>query len=139
MITLTPEYLADAITDEVALAELLGWTVSGAPVEITPNVTLWGSKGRTFASSSGMGTALGPSTFLPKWRRSWAGAGELVARCQMMIMCTDQCAGISCPNLPAVHASFIDHPTPDHAIRAAMCKAAIAYLTAESTTTKAAP
>ncbi len=136
--TLTPAYLAEAITDEVALAELLGWTVSGAPVEITPNVTLWGSKGRTFAASSGMSTApLGPSTFLPKWRRSWAGAGELVVRCEMMIACTQTGVFVNC-RADGFHATecHSEHPSKDHAIWAAMCKAAIAYLTAESSTTK---
>lgn len=118
-------YLAEQIADEKQLAALLGWTVKPS-VSIKPGMWLEGVRGK----QDGMGPP--SSSSLPQWRRSWAGAGELIAPCQMMIVCTAVNVGVSCPDQKTVHAGFSEHPSRDAAIWFAMCKAAIAYLTAKS-------
>jgi len=131
-------YLAECIADELALARLLGYKPD-APHEITPNCTIWASKGTSFASFSGPGTRSNDKVWLPKWRRG-NDCFELIALCKVSVMfCEDRVVAGVTGQYMATQASFADHPTKDAAIRFAMCKAAIAYLTSESTTTKAAP
>lgn len=141
MTTYPADYLRDAIADEMAIAGLLGYHGIACPQELNSNSTLFGHLGRTFASYTGTRTVSEPKVWLPKWRRTWDGAGELIARCQLSVV--QRVSGtaidhvtVSAPFCEPAYAAFLDHPTPDDAIRSAMCKAAIAYLQAESSTTK---
>lgn len=122
-------YLADQIADELTLARLLGYKPE-APHEIKPNCTIWASKGTAFASFSGPGTRSNDKVWLPKWRRT-NDAFELIALCEMMVSCTQRSVSVMCPGMALQFASFAEHSTKDDAIRAAMCKAAIAYLQAK--------
>lgn len=125
-------YLVEAINDEATLAKLLGWTVSNAPITYTPTVYLKGSRGRSFARSVGMAMAPGMMVFMPQWRRS-NDAFELIARCNLNLVTCDKRVAVEAGtsgDFVAV-AEVSEHPTKENAIRYAMCKAAIAYLTAE--------
>lgn len=121
----SPAYVAEQIADELALLPLLGWKNVRAPLEIAPNCWIMG----THFLANGH-TARNASTFCPRPRRS-NDAFELIARCQMLISCTETSVAASCPDSLIVHASFTEHPSKDDTIRAAMCKAAIAYLSKE--------
>ncbi len=126
--TYSPEYMTDVIADELALAKLLRYGNIVPPIAYTPNAWLYGTKG----GETGNGARLA-ATFLPKWRRTWDGAGELIAICEISI--TQSPFGVSASDGLMCSAGntviFTDHPTKDDAIRAAICKAAIAYLTAK--------
>lgn len=141
MTALTPAaYLADQIADEMDIARLLGYRKIERPAPLLgcPNV-IWGTHPDFKPEWEG---ALG-RRFLPQWRRSWDGAGELIARCDLTVSAgaTSGKAGFGygTPSVASTSALYEEHPTKESAIRAAICKAAIAYLTAESTTAKAKP
>lgn len=121
----SPAYVAEQIADELALLPLLGWKNVRAPSEITPNCWIMGT--HFFANGH---TARNASTFCPRPRRS-NDAFELIARCQMMVSCTQRSVSVMCPEMPLHFEGFAEHPTELDAIRAAMCKAAIAYLSKE--------
>jgi hypothetical protein len=116
-------YLTEQIADELALAPLLGWAHITAPSSITPNCWIFGT--HHDARGHAGRNASAPCS---RWRRD-NSAFELIARCEMMIVCAVGCVAVNCPTRESVRADYADHPTPDDAIRYAMCKAAIAYLT----------
>lgn len=122
-------YLIEQIDDEIAIAEMLGYTAID-PEKKTPSCTVWGRKGWTLAGSTGTAAAPSHQIPLPKWRRS-PYCFELVARCRLSISQGDGWVQASAPGVGSVLVDPADHPTLDDAIRYAMCKAAIAFLTAE--------
>lgn len=123
-------YLIAQIEDEMLLGRLFGYKVD-KPHQITPNVTIWATKGASFASFSGPATRSNDKVWLPKWRRG-NDCFELIALCEMLITCTGASVTVFCPDMPMQYASFADHPSRNEAIRYAMCKAAIAYLTSKA-------
>lgn len=124
----TAEYLAAAVADEMELAKLLGWTHITAPSEITPNAWVFGRHllARGFSGRNA-------SAPCPRYRRAWEGAGLLIGACtlSMIVGETRVAVGAGPANTLTFYAEFTDHPTRDDAIRYAMCKAAIAYLSAK--------
>lgn len=76
------------------------------------------------------GTLWADSQALPKWSRDWKACGPLIAEYRLAIAFCDK------PDDPhgktvrinqtLVHVA--DHPSPDHALRFAIVKAAIAHL-----------
>jgi hypothetical protein len=121
-----PVYLREVFDDEVKLAGLLRWGNVEVPTTLTCNAWLWGTHG----GERGLAARLA-KTFLPRWRRCWSSAGELVALCGLNILQGRESVSVTARSGPAVVANFADHPSQDAAIRAAMCKVAIAYLSAE--------
>ena len=124
--TLAPDYLAEAIADEAMIARLLGWTNQEVPTVTTKNPFLWSTPPGYVPEWPGASGR----TFLPKWRRSWEGAGQLIAQFAIDIN-QESVGGIA--RIPGYARSFrfAKHPSRDDALRAAICKAAIAHLTAE--------
>lgn len=120
-----PAYLRGVVDDEVRLGHLLRWTNIDVPPKLVPNLWLWGSRGET-----GLAARIA-HTVLPRWRRDWAGAGELMARCDLGILQGPDTVAVSARSGAPAVVRFADHPTRDAAIRAAMCQAAIACLSLE--------
>ena len=133
-------YLADQIADEMTIARLLGYRKLEPviPTVGNPN-TIWGVA-PDFKPEWEGATGRG---MLPQWRRSWAGAGELIARYNINVAQR----GAEVPELGGVtieahcrisesdlsYFEFVaDHQTKEAAIWAAVCKAAIAYLSAKA-------
>jgi len=132
MTTLTTarqDYLRDAIADEALIAKLLGYRALEVPnVFVNANAVIWGVRPDFKLEWQGQ---TGRS-FLPQWRRTWDGAGELIVRCELTIVQHPAGVIVEHPYYDGeVQATYFAHPSKDDAIRFAMCKAAIAYLTAE--------
>lgn len=122
-------YLAEAIADELALAKLLGFIRLEVPSATDPKPLIWGvHKDFRPEWEGAQGRA-----WLPRWRRSWDGAGELIARCNLSVMPGGTCVVVeqAYDGGDMFDTSFSSHPTKDDAFRYAICKAAIEYLTAE--------
>lgn len=122
------EYLAEVVADELALAKLMGWANIEPPLAITPNCWIFAT--HLLARGHDHRNASVPC---PRWRRSWEGAGELIARCELCMIVSGArvAVGAGPGNDFTAEAEFSDHPTKDDAIRYAMCKAAIAHLSAK--------
>jgi hypothetical protein len=118
-------YLRGVLEDETELAHLLRWGNVEAPTVLTPNMWLWGTR----AGERGL-TALLATTPLPRWRRKWGCAGELVAKCGLIILQGSTSVTVMARSGPAIAANFSDFPSVDQAIFYAMCKASIGYLKA---------
>ncbi len=133
MTTYPADYLRDAIADEVTLANLLGYRNLEIPLAPESRSVLWGVAADFKAEWPGQ---LGRS-MLPKWRRG-NDCFELIAICNLCIVTCDARVSVGAGAGKAFtgHAEVSQHPSKDDAIRFAMCKAAIAYLQAESSTTK---
>lgn len=119
------DYLYELLEDEVRLGELLRWGNIARPVKLDSNFWLWG----TCHGERGTDARLA-RTFMPRWRRNWAGAGELVVRCGLSIQQGPQSVAVTARSGHVVVARFADFPNPDDAIYYAMCKASIACLAA---------
>lgn len=119
-------YRSAAVADELAIAKLLGWTSLPAHGDMMRSnhntASLYGEKGHA--------ARLG-SQFLPRWRRDWAGAGELIGRCGLRISPNGTGVVVSTESGRICGAIYVDHPDKDSAIRFAMCQVAIQFLTAE--------
>lgn len=118
-------YLVAAITDELTLAKLLGWAKIESPVVITPNCWIFG----THIAARGH-THRNASVPCPRWRRDWAGAGDLIARLELNMVIGDKRIAVRAGEHDASTEVSI-HPNKDDAVRYAICKASIAYLTAK--------
>ena len=128
----SPAYVAEQIADELTLARLMGYRKLEPPSAGALNPTIWGIAADFKPDWPGAdGRA-----WLPKWRRSWAAVGELIGVCKIGVSPGDVSASASYVDSEGALIHFrelhVYHPTADDAIRAAMCKAAIAYLTAQS-------
>lgn len=132
MTTYTAAYLREAIADEVALANLLGYRNIEVPCDPIAKSILWGIR-KDFKPDWPGQTG---RTFLPKWRRSHE-CFELIGICNLCIVTCDARVSVGAGAGKAFtgHAEVSQHPSKDHAIWFAMCKAAIAYLSNESSTT----
>jgi hypothetical protein len=119
-------YLEGVLEDESTLARLLHWKNVEAPRVLVPNFWLWGSR----AGDTGLAARLA-RTYLPRWRRCWSSAGELVTRCGLSTLQTPGAVVVMARTGAPVYASVSDFPTPSAAILWAMCKASIHYLEAE--------
>lgn len=125
----SPDYLKGVLADEMLLAKLLGWQNFEAPAVLTPNFWLLGT---TRGNHDNPRLA---STFLPRWRRYWSCAGELIARCRLRVEAGEDEALVSAghADVPGIyHAPYAQFPSQDDAIRWAICQAAIASLLAEA-------
>lgn len=118
-------YLAEQISDELTLLPLLGWKNVQAPREITPNCWITGTH---LLANGHAGRNAG--TFCPRFRRT-NDAFELIGPCQIHIAHGQGWVQATAPGIGSYLIDPDDHPTKDDAIRAAMCKAAIAYLSKE--------
>ena len=125
-LTATDQYYSDAIDDELTIAALRHWHNFARPLTITPTVWIQG----THNAKNGHKVRNG-SVPMPMWRRSWSGAGDLVARCELSIATSLAGVAVHAETGPTVRALYDDHPSKDHAIWFVMCKAAIAYLEAK--------
>ncbi len=121
-------YRAEVLADELKLAYLLGWgnlpTLESA-IASTGRFMFGTNKGER-----GTDARLG-SLPMPRWRRDWDGAGELIGRCYISMVYREDACGVASERGVQHWVKRADYPTRDDAIRAAICKAAIAYLTAE--------
>lgn len=128
----TTAYLAAVYADEMTLARLLGHGDLCPPIEPAPNGWIWGTSHGERGSAARL--ARGP---LPRWRRDWSGAGPLIGRCGLHVHCNDATVSvyIGPPTVDDVEycATYSNFLTKDDAIRYAICKAAIAHLTALAT------
>lgn len=120
-------YLADAIADELLLAQLLGYADIEAPTEITPNCWIWASRGKEFASVLGHTMASLGRIPLPRWRRGWEGAGELIAPCLLDVR-TDAKGACGIWSGGSIWVDWNHHPDRDSALFYVISKAAIAHL-----------
>lgn len=120
------DYLREILEDEVALARLLGYGHIERPAQLVPNFWLWGSH----PGEAGTMARLARH-FLPRWRRYWSGAGELVARCHLNLQQGETTVAVAARRGTPVIAAIADFPSRDDAIFYALCKAAIACLQAE--------
>lgn len=118
-------YLEAAIDDELKLAGLLHWQNFCRPMTITPTVWLQGTHNKFNGHTMRNG-----SVHMPQWRRSHA-AGELISRCGLSIATSPAGVTVHAESGPSFRAVYSDHPSKDHAIWFAMCKAAIVYLEAK--------
>lgn len=117
-------YLVQAIADELALAPLLGWYDIGRPDYATRLGIIWGSHPDERDPIENKPTR----TMMPRWRRSWDGAGELIAPFHLSIIRHELGVIVSAPFVENVWASFAEHPTGDDAIRWAIVQAAMSVL-----------
>jgi hypothetical protein len=107
------EYLQQAIADELELAKAGGYLridVPAAPTRTTP--LLAQSKDR-----------LKPATHLPRWRRDWNAAGELIEEFNLSIRQDDEDGSVSVGvrgRRLDVTEKYIDHPDKAGAILAAI-------------------
>jgi hypothetical protein len=124
--TAPSDYLREILDDEYELGRLLGWGNIEKPAHLVPNFWLWGSH----HGESGAMARLARN-FLPRWRRYWSGAGELVARCELNILQSTNTVSVSARRGTPVFARYANFPSRDEAIFYAMCKASILCLQAE--------
>jgi hypothetical protein len=107
------EYLQQAIADEIELAKAGGYSridVPAAPARTTP--LLAQSRDR-----------LKPGTILPRWRRDWVAAGELIEEFNLSIRQDDEDGSVSVGvrgRRLDVTEKYIDHPDKAGAILAAI-------------------
>lgn len=119
-------YLQDQIDDELALCKLTGWANLEKPREITPNCWIFGT--HQLRNGHDGRTA---STFCPRFRRS-NDCADLISRCLLTISTGPTGVSVqSWAGATACATVYSDHPSPDDAIRFAVCKAARAVLEAE--------
>ncbi len=122
-------YFAESIADELEIARLLGWGNLPTLAEgMRSGYAMFGTNGGERGHAARLGTKP-----MPRWRRSWDGAGELIARCNLSVMPGLTCVVVDWPYSGGdmVDTNFSSHPTKDDAFRYVICKAAIANLTAE--------
>jgi hypothetical protein len=107
------EYLQQAIADEIELAKAGGYLridVPAAPTRTTP--LLAQSKDR-----------LQPARHLPRWRRDWSAAGELIEEFNLSIRQDDEDGAVSVGvrgRRLDVTEKYVDHPDKAGAILAAI-------------------
>lgn len=127
---LDPAYFTALFDDELTLAKLLRHGDLSVPSKLTPNAWIFG----TSHGERGLDARLGRGP-LPRWRRDWSAAGPLIGRCELHVNCGDNQVDVYIgPPLAGeveFSAAYADFPTKDDTIRFAICKAAIAFLTAE--------
>jgi hypothetical protein len=121
-------YWRAALEDEYRLAQLLRWGNLARPEAVDGSFMLMGTNG----SAPGANPRLA-RTFLPRWRRNWASAGELVALCGLNLQQGPETVAVSARMGYPVVARFADFPSHDAAIWFALCHAAIGYLEAQAT------
>lgn len=119
-------YLEGILEDETRLATLLHWSNFDAPRKLEPNFWMFGTR----SGVTGLAARLATNP-LPRWRRCWSSAGELVERCGLSILQTPGAVVVMARTGTPVHAGFGDFPDQKAALLWAMCKAAIAYLEQE--------
>lgn len=118
--------LRAVLQDELRLGQLLRWSNIDPPSKLVENFWLWG----TAAGETGIAARLARTT-LPRWRRCWSAAGELIARCGLNLQQGADSAAVSARSGAPVIVLFADHASRDAALFYAICQAAIAYLEAE--------
>lgn len=106
-------YLEQAITDEIALAKASGYSKIDVPAAISRTSPL-------MAQSS---NRLQPARHLPRWRRDWSAAGELIGEFGLSIRQDEEdgsvSAGVRGRRLD-VTEKYADHPDRAGAILAAV-------------------
>lgn len=112
------EYLKQAIADEIEFAKTCGYkTVDVPPMPVRTTPLLAQSRDR-----------LKPATHLPRWRRDWGAAGELIEEFGLSIRLDDEdrtaSVGVRGRRLD-VTESYDDHPDKAGAIFAAVVGVAI--------------
>jgi hypothetical protein len=120
-------FLTGILEDETRLGQLLGWGNIVPPATLAPNFWLFGTSGGERGGDARLASGL-----MPRWRRAWSGAGELVVRCNLQIAhdadrVIVQAGGGDLPRYTA-SARKADFPNADEALFFAMCKAALLYL-----------
>lgn len=114
----TDEYIEQAIAHEVELAKASGYSridVPANPVRTTP--VLAQSRNRQQ-----------PATHLPRWRRDWAAAGELIEEFGLSVRQDDEDRTVSVGvrgRRRDVTESYDDHPDKAGAIFAAIVRMSI--------------
>jgi hypothetical protein len=132
MTTWTQKYLKEAITDEIALASLLGYGKCTRPATVTmyaqisrPNAARIGHG--TLGSGFGSGTSV-----IPQWRRNWSSAGPLIGKLTLKISHDLDEGTVSVgasDRRRSVTEAYADHPHVDAALWAAIVRASIQLLT----------
>ena len=128
------EYLEQVFADEIELASVHPDYFRRrylAPSDLTRVSTLQPapSKGYGFEGRNARTT---PAIAPPFWRRSWTAAGELVAKLGLSIQQDHEEGTVSVGNGSRrrnATESFVDHPSNDAAIWAAIVRAAIRVCT----------
>lgn len=118
-------YAAGIMADELALAHLLGWKNFREYKDPCEGYRIKGSHDKARGHTSR--DCLVP---MPAWRRT-SDAAELISICQLSIAPTDGGVAVHAETGPVIRAIYHEHPSKDHAIWFAMCRAAIAYLEAK--------
>lgn len=113
MATWSDEYLQQAIADEIELAKASGHL----KIDVPPMPT------RTTPLLAQSRDRLKPATHLPRWRRDWTAAGELIEEFSLSIRQDDEdgtvSVGIRGRRLD-VTEKYADHPDKAGAILAAI-------------------
>lgn len=117
MANMTPTYLVDALADEAALAEALGYYKVKVPPAPNRLTLLY----PTLRDTSG---ARSPHS-LPPWRRNWEAGGRLIARFGLSLQMDEN--SVTAHTADRAHggrAELAEHPDKDLAILAAIVGAA---------------
>lgn len=118
------EYLRQAIADEIELAEACGYGKLAMPAAISRTAPLVLQR-RSFMSA-GHARAT-PEQQLPRWRRDWNAAGDLIEELNLSVRQDDEDGTVSVGvrgQRRDVTESYADHPDKGGAILAAITKAA---------------
>jgi hypothetical protein len=106
-------YLAQAIADEIELAKASGYSKIDVPAALT----------RTAPLLSQSTSRLQPARHLPRWRRDWVAAGELIEEFNLSIRQDEEdgtvSVGVRGRRLD-VTEKYADHPDKAGAILAAI-------------------
>lgn len=127
----TQKYLKEAITDEIALAALLGHGKVTRPATLTQFTLLQRGTARAGRGTLGLDSSAGISS-LPNWRRAWGGAGPLISKLSLKISHDLDEGSVTVgasDRRRSVTEEYKDHPSVDAAIWAAIVRAAIQLLT----------
>jgi hypothetical protein len=120
-------YLKEAIADEIELARVKLRHKVSMPRQVDMETTLtsdapgYGSLNARFARTT-------TSYPLPRWRRTWLAAGPLIAELGLRPRPDDEEGNVSVgfgSGRRNVTESYVDHPSKDAAVMAALVRAAI--------------